>query len=584
MAKTKTEPWFYLNDYRGKDFAGEWPTFPEMLKIQTSRYPDRPYFVDFDGPNGSKNVLTYAQVFDKVQNLAKWMIANGLEKGDKVVVSGKNAPEWGVVYLAALYASGIIVPIDAALHEKEMLNLLEVAKPKFIFVDDEKIAYINEKYPETPIFSLNSANAEKYVYNIKTDKEVEFNEPVKEDDTAAILFTSGTTGNPKGVMLSHKNFISDGFIAQKNFNHYPTDVFYALLPIHHAYTMQAAFINPMLTGASIVFGKSMAVTRLLKELREGKITVMLGVPLLYNKLLAGIRKGIKEKGAFVSGLLNGLCNFSYFLKRYLHINIGKLIFKPVLQKASIYTLRVAISGGGPLAASVFKQYNGMGIDFIQGYGLTETSPIITLNPVDKFKIHSVGQVFFPYMDVKIINKDEKSHRKVERQIGEIVVKGPMVMQGYYNMPEETAAMFTEDGYLKTGDLGWMDKDHYVMLCGRAKNLIVTSGGKNVYPEEIEDAFQLCDDIQQITVQGYIDNEETKSEAIEALIYPSDALYERLGLTRDTVAQEEVLKAIQMDVNKVNKTLQPYSIITKITILDEPLAMTTTQKVKRNYKK
>lgn len=584
MAKTKTEPWFYLNDYRGKDFAGEWPTFPEMLKIQTSRYPDRPYFVDFDGPNGSKNVLTYAQVFDKVQNLAKWMIANGLEKGDKVVVSGKNAPEWGVVYLAALYASGIIVPIDAALHEKEMLNLLEVAKPKFIFVDDEKIAYINEKYPETPVFSLNSSNAEKYVYNIKTDKEVEYNEPVKEDDTAAILFTSGTTGNPKGVMLSHKNFISDGFIAQKNFNHYPTDVFYALLPIHHAYTMQAAFINPMLTGASIVFGKSMAVTRLLKELREGKITVMLGVPLLYNKLLAGIRKGIKEKGAFVSGLLNGLCNFSYFLKRYLHINIGKLIFKPVLQKASIYTLRVAISGGGPLAASVFKQYNGMGIDFIQGYGLTETSPIITLNPVDKFKIHSVGQVFFPYMDVKIINKDEKSHRKVERQIGEIVVKGPMVMQGYYNMPEETAAMFTEDGYLKTGDLGWMDKDHYIMLCGRAKNLIVTSGGKNVYPEEIEDAFQLCDDIQQITVQGYIDNEETKSEAIEALIYPSDALYERLGLTRDTVAQEEVLKAIQLDVNKVNKTLQPYSIITKITILDEPLAMTTTQKVKRNYKK
>ena len=441
MAKTKTEPWFYLNDYRGKDFAGEWPTFPEMLKIQTSRYPDRPYFVDFDGPNGSKNVLTYAQVFDKVQNLAKWMIANGLEKGDKVVVSGKNAPEWGVVYLAALYASGIIVPIDAALHEKEMLNLLEVAKPKFIFVDDEKIAYINEKYPETPVFSLNSSNAEKYVYNIKTDKEVEYNEPVKEDDTAAILFTSGTTGNPKGVMLSHKNFISDGFIAQKNFNHYPTDVFYALLPIHHAYTMQAAFINPMLTGASIVFGKSMAVTRLLKELREGKITVMLGVPLLYNKLLAGIRKGIKEKGAFVSGLLNGLCNFSYFLKRYLHINIGKLIFKPVLQKASIYTLRVAISGGGPLAASVFKQYNGMGIDFIQGYGLTETSPIITLNPVDKFKIHSVGQAFFPYMDVKIINKDEKSHRKVERQIGEIAVKGPMVMQGYYNMPEETAAIF-----------------------------------------------------------------------------------------------------------------------------------------------
>jgi long-chain acyl-CoA synthetase len=568
----------------------------DILKLYVENHPKQDVALARK-EKGSWKKFSIQEYVETTNNLSYAFIKLGIKKDDKVGIICSNRPEWNMLDMAIMQVGAVSVPIYPTISKEDYRYIINDCGVKLIVLEGTGVLQkIDEVKAEAPNLEAIYALSTKCDYPtfeqlVELGKENQNPEELKareesvdEKDCATIIYTSGTTGNPKGVMLSHKNFISDGFIAQKNFNHYPTDVFYALLPIHHAYTMQAAFINPMLTGASIVFGKSMAVTRLLKELREGKITVMLGVPLLYNKLLAGIRKGIKEKGAFVSGLLNGLCNFSYFLKRYLHINIGKLIFKPVLQKASIYTLRVAISGGGPLAASVFKQYNGMGIDFIQGYGLTETSPILTLNPVDKFKIHSVGQAFFPYMDVKIINKDEKSHRKVERQIGEIVVKGPMVMQGYYNMPEETAAMFTEDGYLKTGDLGWMDKDHYVMLCGRAKNLIVTSGGKNVYPEEIEDAFQLCDDIQQITVQGYIDNEETKSEAIEALIYPSDALYERLGLTRDTVAQEEVLKAIQMDVNKVNKTLQPYSIITKITILDEPLAMTTTQKVKRNYKK
>ena len=161
------------------------------------------------------------------------------------------------------------------------------------------------------------------------------------------------------------------------------------------------------------------------------------------------------------------------------------MFKAVLQQANIYTLRVAICGGGPLASSVFKQYNAMGIDFIQGYGLTETSPIITLNPIEHFKIESVGKDFAPFEEIKIINGEKTSTPRGMQDVGEIVVKGPMIMQGYYNMPEETAKMFTEDGFLKTGDLGWKDSEGYVMLCGRAKNLIVTNGGKNVYPEEIE---------------------------------------------------------------------------------------------------
>lgn len=591
MEKNNQKPWDFLSEYKGKYFFGEWPTFPELLTIQSERYANRPCFTDFSGPHFEKKTLTYSEVYNKVVQLAKWMIENGVQKGDRVVVSGKNSPEWAVTYLATLFASGIIVPLDDGLHELEAINLVKTAEPKFLFVDEKKIPFLKDAFPNLPIFSLNptseenhTENIEDYVYNLSPKNHVEFNEPVKEDDTALILFTSGTTGNPKGVMLSHKNIISDGYIAQTNFHHNTNDVFYALLPIHHAYTMQAAFINPLEQGGSIVFGKSMAVSRLLKELKDGKITIMLGVPLLYNKLLAGINKGIKAKGPFVAGLMRFLGELSYIWKKIFHKNIGKKLFKTVLDKASIYTLRVAISGGGPLAASVCKQYNSMGIDFIQGYGLTETSPIITLNPVEHFKIESVGKDFYPYEEIKIINKETVVSKQGVNTVGEIVIKGPMVMQGYYKMPEETAKMFTEDGFLKTGDLGWMDKDRYVMLCGREKNLIVTSGGKNVYPEEIENAFQLYDDIKQVTIRGYIDNHQNNNgEEIEALIYPSDDLYKRFDMERNNeFVQDEVYDEIKKIVSAVNKTLQSYSQISKITILKEPLEMTTTQKVKRNY--
>ena len=581
------KPWLFLEEYRGKEFKGEWPTFPELLKIQSARFADRPLFTDFEGPGGSRNTLSYSQAYEKIMTLAKWMLSCGLKKGDRVVISGKNSPEWAVSYLATFFAGGISVPLDCALHQNEICRLTETAEPKIVLADDDKTVFIKKEFPEIIVKSLNPTFSEDYVYNLKAENEVDLSqaEKISCEDTAVILFTSGTTGNPKGVMLSHKNLISDAFIAQTNLDIFPTDVFYALLPIHHAYTMQAAFICPISCGAEIVFGKSMAVSKLMRELCEGKITVMLGVPLLYNKLLAGIRKGIAAKGPFVTALLGGFQWLSFLIKKITGKNAGKALFKKVLRHANIYTLRVAICGGGPLAPSVFRAYNAMGIDFIQGYGLTETSPIITLNPIENFKLTSVGRDFSPYEEIKIINAEKAITAKGRGMVGEIAVKGPMVMQGYYKMPEETAKMFTEDGFLKTGDLGWIDSEHYVMLCGRAKNLIVTNGGKNVYPEEIEDAFQLCDNIQQITVQGYTTKEDKSSEEIEALIYPSDDLIKKLGIERNAKGSEKKLLAeIQKDVNAVNKNLQPYQRITRITILKEPLEMTTTQKVKRKYGK
>jgi long-chain acyl-CoA synthetase len=567
-------PWAFLDDWRGKTFTGEWPTLPEMFSITAERYPNRPCFTDFVPERVTRN---YTEVLQNMKKLANWLAVSGVTKGSHVAVTGKNSSEWATVYMATLFAGATIIPIDYGLHEPEVENLLKTAKPLFFFVDEEKYEYFRSHPNGAKIFSLSPKYQETYVYNLES-KDTATITPATEMDTAAILFTSGTTGVPKGVMLSHRNLVSDCYIAQTHLDLYPTDVFYALLPIHHSYTMQAAFIEPMSVGAEVVFGKTMAVTRMLKELKEGKITILLGVPLLFNKLLAGILKGIKDKGPVVNGIMHFLMGLSYVIKKVFKVNPGKKLFKAVLEKASISTLRIAICGGGPLAASIFKVYNELGIDFIQGYGLTETSPIIALNPVDNFKVESVGRYFVSHMEMKILEPDENG-------IGEVAVKGPMVMKGYYNMPAETAEVFTEDGWFKTGDLGKLDSEGYLYLAGRAKNLIVTEGGKNVYPEEIENQFQLITDIEQITVQGYIMDEATKSEGIEALIYPSDELFNRLKIQRGDMEGTTVVKeTVEGIVAEVNKKLQPYARISRITILEEALEMTTTKKVKRTYKK
>lgn len=569
----------FLDDYRDKDFHGEWPTLVEMLKITVKRFGERNAFTDWDTDDGSKRTYSYNEVFVKVEKLAKWLVQNGVEKGDRIAVSGKNSPEWATVYLAAHFAGAVICPIDYALHEDEIENLLKTAEPKFLFIDFEKFNNFDSNLKGCKVYSLNRRN-QKYVYELEPEGNVELNQFPTEEDTAAILFTSGTTGIPKGVMLSHKNLVSDAFIAQYHMIIDYNDVFYALLPIHHAYTMLAVFIESICIGAEIVFGKSMAVSKMMKELKEGKITMLLGVPLLFNKLAAGILNGIRQKGKIVYGILKILMEISYIIKKITKINVGHKMFNAILKKANINTIRIAICGGGPLAKSVFKLYNQLGIDFVQGYGLTETSPIIALNPVQHFKIESVGKYFVGHMEMKILNPNEEG-------IGEICVKGPMVMQGYYKMPEETDKMFTGDGWFKTGDLGWLDSENYLMLSGRCKNLIVTEGGKNVYPEEIEDSFQLETDIQQITVRGYVADKNTNSEEIEAMIYPSDSLFEEMNFYRedsfsDEKKKAEVLKSISKIVEKINKKLQPYQRITKITILEKPLEMTTTMKVKRNF--
>ena len=575
MKQLDKKPWLFLDEWKGKMFNGEWPTLPEMFEISAQRYPDRNCLTVFEP---ERITLSYSETLQAVKKLAYWFTEKGAGSGAHIAVSGKNSSEWAVVYLAALFAGGIIIPIDYALHNEEIDVLLKTARPRFFFVDEEKYDYFAEESRTSDftgeIYSLHKKNPETYVYNLKPIGKPDLAK-AEENDTAAILFTSGTTGNPKGVVLTHKNFVSDAYIAQSNLNIFHTDVFYALLPIHHSYTMLAVFIEALSVGAEVVFGKSLVVSKMLTELKEGKITMLLGVPLLFNKLLAGIFRGIRAKGVIVFGIIRFLMGISYFFKKVFKVNIGSKLFKSILDKASLSSVRIAISGGGPLAPKVCRAYNEFGIDFVQGYGLTETSPIIALNPKEHFKIASVGRFFAPYMEMKILDPDEKG-------IGEVAVKGPMVMKGYYNMIEETAKVLSPDGWFKTGDLGWLDKEGYLYLCGRAKNLIVTSGGKNVFPEEIENMFQLYyNEIEQVTAVGYIAHEGELDEEVEALVYPADELYKKLNVLRGTMSGDSaVQKEIDKIIETVNKKLLPYQRITKTTYLSAPLEMTTTKKVKR----
>lgn len=575
MKQLDKKPWLFLDEWKGKMFNGEWPTLPEMFEISAQRYPDRNCLTVFEP---ERITLSYSETLQAVKKLAYWFTEKGAGSGAHIAVSGKNSSEWAVVYLAALFAGGVIIPIDYALHNEEIDVLLKTARPRFFFVDEEKYDYFAEESRTADftgeIYSLHKKYTETYVYNLKPTGKPDLAK-AEENDTAAILFTSGTTGNPKGVVLTHKNFVSDAYIAQSNLNIFHTDVFYALLPIHHSYTMLAVFIEALSVGAEVVFGKSLVVSKMLTELKEGKITMLLGVPLLFNKLLAGIFRGIRAKGVIVFGIIRFLMGISYFFKKVFKVNIGSKLFKSILDKASLSSVRIAISGGGPLAPKVCRAYNEFGIDFVQGYGLTETSPIIALNPKEHFKIASVGRFFAPYMEMKILDPDEKG-------IGEVAVKGPMVMKGYYNMIEETAKVLSPDGWFKTGDLGWLDKEGYLYLCGRAKNLIVTSGGKNVFPEEIENMFQLYyNEIEQVTAVGYIAHEGELDEEVEALVYPADELYKKLNVLRGTMSGDSVVqKEIDKIIETVNKKLLPYQRITKTTYLSAPLEMTTTKKVKR----
>ena len=558
--KTNVETFF---SYQGKKYMGQWPTFREMMEISEERFPDNEAFKAIVP---KVVTFTYKEALKKIREIAYYLIASGAKKGDHIAVTGKNSPEWALAYFAISFAGCIIVPLDYSLHIEDMEKILAFGDVDRIFIDGEKIDEIDKegKLFKEKISLEPESKGYKYVLDL-TGPETELPK-LHAEDTAAMLFTSGTTGTPKGVMLSFSNFMSSTLSSQRLFNVYPTDVFYAILPIHHAYTMTAVLLETVVSGASCVFGKRLVTPIMLKELREGKITMLLAVPMLFNKLLAGLMAGVHKQGPFKENLIHFLMGFSGFMKKVFHVNLGKKIFgNMLLSKISLDKMRLCICGGGPLPPSTFKQFNQLGIDFVQGYGLTETSPIININPIEVYIEESVG-IPIPGVEEKIVSPDEDGN-------GIIYVRGPQVMKGYYKNDEATEEVLSSDGWLNTGDVGHIDSNGFLYLTGRAKSIIVTEGGKNVFPEEIEDKFQLFNEIEQCCIIPYMINKEMKTEGIRMVIYPTEAYLKEHGMEETSRHMEEV-------VESVNKGLQSYKKITMVTVVDQPLPMTSTKKVKR----
>ena len=279
----------FLKPFKGKLYDGDIPTLAELFQVAAARYPDKKCLTTY---NPDKFVLTFKEARDKILTLAASLVEKGVKPGDRVVLTGKNRPEWAVAYYAIASAGAVIVPLDYTLHEEELKNLIDFSEPVAAIVDKEKYSMVKGMLPEgAPYYALDPAN-ENYVLSLEN---APLERPVKREitDLVAILYTSGTTGIPKGVMLSNSNLVNDCFLAQMNMQIYHTDVFYALLPVHHAYTMLSVLVVGLAQSAEVVFAKRLVVKEMLKDLKDGQITIFLGVPMLFNKLIANIMKGAR---------------------------------------------------------------------------------------------------------------------------------------------------------------------------------------------------------------------------------------------------------------------------------------------------
>lgn len=558
--KDNLTPWNQFDPYRGKYFNAEWPTLKQLFEINVERYGERECWKEY---SPKYICYTYQEAQKKLKEISNWLLNLGLEKGDKVIVSGKNSVAWVMAYMAAQYAGVTIVPLDNGLHDEDFIKLAKFSDAVVMFADNDRMKKVAPALPMKGYSCLEEGGMYDYIFTLNGPEKEGYE--TEEEDIAAILFTSGTTGTPKGVMLTQKNIVSDTFIAQANMNIYPTDVFYAILPIHHAYTMLAVFMEAMGSGACAVFGKKLVVTQMMKELKEAKVTMFLGVPMLFNKLYAGLIAGIKKKGPVVYGVIKCLMGISGWLKHTFNINVGKKWFNFLLKQLSLDNNRICICGGGPLPEETFKGFNQLGIDFVQGYGLTETSPITHLNPIYDYVESSVGKNI-GMTEAKIVDPDNEGN-------GIIYIKGPQVMKGYYKNPEATAEILGDDGWINTGDVGHIDERGYLYLTGRAKSIIVSEGGKNIFPEEIEDKFQLFNEIENICIIGYMKDKAMKVEGVRAVIYPTKD-YSKAH------SKEEVQQRMEAIVAEVNRGLQSYKKISMVTVVDEPLEMTSTKKIKR----
>jgi long-chain acyl-CoA synthetase len=526
--------------------------------------------------DGKLYSYNYGELENKVTIMGRGLNALGINRGDKVGLLSENRPEWGIAYLGILNSGGIVVPLDPLLKCSELEALIKDSGMKGLITSAKFIAEIFQTTKKIPGFEFLICMDEKKEKGIFSFSEIsgkgednKFELPeVQPEDVAVIIYTSGTTGKSKGVMLTHKNILSDVWGTKEALELFPEDNFLSVLPLHHTLECTAGFLIPLSGGSRVTYARSLKSKEILEDIKNAGATLLIGVPLLYEKLFTGLRKNIQKK-SFLTRTSFKLCfNFVKIFKKSTGINLGRFIFKNLREKAGLSCIRMLISGAAPLPAMIPECFDLLGIKFLQGYGLTESSPVLTLNPYSKPKYSSVGKSI-PGAELKIFEPDKNG-------VGEILAKGDMVMKGYYNNPQETDKIL-KNGWLCTGDLGWKDREGYYYIAGRKKNVIVSSAGKNIFPEEIENQLLQSPFILEALVLGRKVSEGV--EEVEAIIVPN---YEYIQqISKDQNWDEEKIRIlIKAEIAKCCEGIADYKRVKHFQIRKEEFEKTSTRKIKR----
>jgi long-chain acyl-CoA synthetase len=517
--------------------------------------------------------ITYKELRADVGLIASGLAAIELRPAiSKLAIVGDNRPEWAVGYLAAACTGIVCVPIDKDLKESEVYNILYLSGAQALIGDDKHVPMalaLRSKLPGLmTIVNMDEAQPIDGVMSFSELRRLgreriaagknDFDErTVTGDQLLSILFTSGTMGNSKGVMLSHGNVASNLMDAIKWVDFYAVERFLSVLPLHHSYECTDGFLLALYIGATTSYAENLR--RITENLAETRANAMLGVPLLWHAMYAKIEAAMAEKGL---GKVNAAKKVAACFEKVLGLNIRRLLFAKVHKKLG-GCLRILISGGAAIDPAVAKGFRELGIEFLQGYGLTESSPIIAVNRNRAFRDNAAG-LPLPSVEVKIAED------------GEIMARGPNIMKGYYNNPEGTREAL-EDGWLHTGDLGNIDADGFLYVRGRKKAVIVTPAGKKIYPEEVEAEILKSPFISECLVWGQATDHPGQEPVVEAIVVPNE---EHFALQDMHAGEDSMEELLQKEVKMRCQNLAAYKRVSKLTVRHEEFEKTTTKKIKR----
>ena len=550
----------------------------DMLAKTEKKFGDKPAFKYKTSEPGVFDVITYKEFISKVNALGTKLIDLGL-KGKRIAIISENRYEWCLAYLATCCGTGVVVPLDKSLPANELESLIIRSGVEAIFYSNKYNEVMqdikNRRTTDLRYYiSMDLENMKDGIYSehefveqgkelIKKGNTKFLNATIDSDKMAFMLFTSGTTAMSKAVMLSHKNICSNLMDIATILKIDENDTLLSFLPLHHTFECTVGFLYVMYTGASIAYCEG--IRHIASNIKEFEITAMISVPALYENIYKRVMKSIEKKGKLAE--VEKIMKLSGMLSK-VGIDLRKKMFKEIHESLGP-KLRLMVNGGAALDYEVEKGFNELGFRIVQGYGLTETSPVIAAGTDFEQRIGSVGKVL-PSLKVKIVNKDETG-------TGEVIVKGPSVMLGYYQN-EEANKEVLEKEWLHTGDLGHIDKKGFLFLAGRKKSVIVLKNGKNVYPEEIESIINRIDGIKESFIYGKPeDNNEDDLKLCAKVVYDKDLMKQIYNAN----TEEEIKNALWLKIKEINKTMPPYKYIKELIVSEEELIKTTTLKIKRH---